>query len=86
LFAALACRYFLRNELPRERPPTSPGPQAADEEGEVLLDASRELAILTAAIADGASRVLEEHGEAGYRKTWVEHVFPLKSLDRLRDL
>jgi hypothetical protein len=54
-----------------------------DRKGAVLLDVRCDLCRLVAAVAAGARRALEEHGEAGYRKLWVYGEFPTEDLQAL---
>ncbi len=56
---------------------------AADSEGEALIDVTCSLEDLIEGIAAGARRVLESHGEEGYREKWVDHDFPLEHLEAL---
>jgi hypothetical protein len=37
------------------------------------------------AVRDTASKVLAQHGEAGYKSRWVQHDFPTSSLTLLND-
>jgi len=48
----------------------------ADEVGVEVLRGRTELDRLIRAVTSAARAVLEEHGEEGYRKRWVEHPFP----------
>jgi hypothetical protein len=51
-----------------------------DDAGKLIFDASCDFHAFVAALASGARRVLEEHGEAGYRENWVDHPFPTARL------
>ena len=46
----------------------------------LIFDESRDFRAFVRAIAAGARRVLEVHGEAGYREKWVDHPFPTEHL------
>jgi hypothetical protein len=51
-----------------------------DDAGEVVFDESCDFRAFVAAIAGGARKVLEEHGEDGYRAKWLDHDFPTEHL------
>lgn len=55
-----------------------------DENGAVAFTARQPLATLAGAIADGAQAVLDEHGEEGYLRQWVDHPFPTAHLALIR--
>ncbi len=57
-----------------------------DDAGKVIFDERCDFRAFVAAVASGARRVLEEHGEAGYREKWVEHPFPRSTSARLKRL
>lgn len=54
--------------------------RAADGDGALRLEATCSVTAFCRAIAAGARAVLEEWGEAGYRKRWREHDFPVALL------
>ena len=54
-----------------------------DDAGKVVFDESCDFRAFVAAIARGARKVLEEHGEDGYRAKWVDHEFPTEHLGAL---
>jgi hypothetical protein len=53
---------------------------APNEAGELIFDESCDFRAFVAATASGARRVLEQHGETGYREKWVDHPFPTEHL------
>lgn len=57
---------------------------APDEAGEELFRTSQHLRQVVQAVVEGASGVLAEHGETGYKEAWVQHEFPAESLAQLR--
>lgn len=55
-------------------------------EGKLVLSGRVEVGALRAQIAGALSRVLAEHGLAGYKEKWVEHEFPTAEYNALRRL
>lgn len=54
-----------------------------DEHGREVLTATCHLQPFCAALAQGAERVRDEHGETGYREMWDFADFPSQELDAL---
>ena len=59
-------------------------PPRPDEAGRLVFESHPEVRALARAIALGASRTLEEHGEQGYKGMWGSP-FPTKTLELIRD-
>ncbi|WP_217575385.1 hypothetical protein [Streptomyces sp. GbtcB7] len=57
-----------------------------DAEGTRCWNSTQPRAVLSHAVVEAAETVLRLHGEAGYRKKWIEHSFPVAALDGLRQL
>jgi hypothetical protein len=55
-------------------------PSPPDESGVVVFETRSDLKTLARGIALGASRSLDEYGEAGYRRRWVNAPFPTATL------
>lgn len=56
-----------------------------DSEGELLLAGTLHPLQFGEAVLHAAGVVLERHGLAGYKEEWVEHDFPVKQLELLRE-
>lgn len=56
-----------------------------DSEGEPLIAFELTRLEFGIAVRDAASKVLAQHGEAGYKSRWVQHDFPTSSLTLLND-
>jgi len=61
-------------------------PPLPDEAGSEVFRTDESLTSIAASIAAGAQRVLDDWGEAGYLKRWVEAPFPTAHLARVRNL
>jgi hypothetical protein len=61
-------------------------PPQPDESGAEVFRTDDSLTSIANTIADGAQRVLDEWGEAGYLERWVEAPFPTAQLARVRKL
>jgi hypothetical protein len=55
-----------------------------DEKGRQLFHRSCSIRSFCDAVADGAQRVLDQYGTAGYREEWAAHDFPVDALAALR--
>jgi hypothetical protein len=56
-----------------------------DSEGTVLFSAAAPLSLFATAVADGADRLLAEHGAEGYEQRWVDAPFPSDLLASIRE-
>jgi hypothetical protein len=61
-------------------------PPLPDDAGKEVFRTDDSLTSIASTIADGAQRVLNEWGEAGYLKRWVEAPFPTAQLAHIRKL
>ena len=57
-----------------------------DDEAQVLLDAECRLRTFAGAVLSELQRIDREHGEAGYRRLWLQHAFPRRRLEQLQSL
>jgi hypothetical protein len=57
-----------------------------DNEGVVLLDAECRLRTFAGAIVSELQRLEAKHGQAGYRRLWVQYDFPTERLAELQGL
>ncbi len=57
-----------------------------DAEGTSLFKTRCLPELFARSVLDAAERVLQEHGEAGYREKWIEHPFPVAQLGELARL
>lgn len=55
-----------------------------DEEGDLVFASSQPVARLARAVLRAADEVLDRYGPEEYRAKWVEHEFPVDSVERLR--
>jgi len=55
-------------------------PLESDDRGQVIFESTVPLREIASAIASGAQTVLDEHGQDGYLRRWVEHPFPVGHL------
>jgi len=61
-------------------------PRLPDDAGTQIYETNKPLVEVVTAIADGAQRVLDEHGEAGYLAQWLDAPFPTDHLHLIRTL
>jgi hypothetical protein len=54
-----------------------------DIEGRTVFKSRCRPVVFACAVADAAKRVLDAHGEAGYREKWAEHDFPIGQYSEL---
>jgi hypothetical protein len=59
---------------------------ASDDEGTRCWHSTQPRSALGHVVMEAAEEVLRTHGEAGYRKKWIQHSFPSAALDDLRRL
>lgn len=59
---------------------------APDGEGTRCWNSTQPRGLLSHVVVEAAETVFRLHGEAGYRKKWIEHSFPVAALDDLRRL
>lgn len=57
---------------------------APDDTGEPVFDVEVSRQELVRAVSEAAQAVLDEYGEEGYKKKWVQHDFPLDTLRLLQ--
>ncbi|MFF4100754.1 hypothetical protein [Streptomyces sp. NPDC001903] len=57
-----------------------------DDAGVLSWSTTQPRSVLSHAVMEAAEEVLRTHGEAGYRKKWGEHPFPVAALQELRRL
>ncbi len=55
-----------------------------DDDGKLAFETRQPLTILASAVADGAQAVLDEYGEDGYVRKWLEFPFPSDHLSMIR--
>lgn len=56
-------------------------PHLPDEEGEVVFRTKASLEDVATAVVTGCRAVLDNWGEEGYLKKWVEHPFPTELME-----
>lgn len=59
-------------------------PQPEDQ-GTVVFETADSVRDLSTAIVRGVEAVLDEYGEQGYERRWVEHPFPTYALDLVKE-
>ncbi|MFJ3694910.1 hypothetical protein ACIPW9_12445 [Streptomyces sp. NPDC090052] len=65
-------------------PDVSESWNAPDDQGIPCWSSTQPRSSLGHVVTEAAETVLRLHGEAGYRKRWVQHDFPSAALDNLR--
>jgi hypothetical protein len=57
-----------------------------NQQGQLLFSTTCRPVVFAAEVLRVASKLLDEHGEASYLEHWVEHPFPVRQLELLREL
>jgi hypothetical protein len=57
-----------------------------DQRGKLIFESECQLRQFAVQMRDELERLLAQHGEAGYKSSWVNHDFPLPELEKLNQL
>ena len=60
-------------------------PPQPEEQGTVVFQTADSLKDLSMAIVGGVEAVLDEYGEKGYERRWIEYPFPTEVLHLLKE-